>query len=50
MNIPKKYKKTALSIDAWYAGYTAGEKWAMKTFRVVLRPKDKREDSKSIPD
>ena len=34
MKIPKRYKKTRLSIDAYFAGYNAGMRWATKTFRI----------------
>ncbi len=42
MKIPKKYKKTTLSIEAWYDGCKAGTDWAMKTFREVHKPKTSR--------
>ena len=42
MRIPKRYKKSVDTIDAWYDGYKAGETWAMKTFRQVLKPKEKK--------
>jgi len=44
MKIPNKYKKTVLSIEAWYAGYKAGEQWAIKTFREVTRPQRKKNE------